>query len=278
MPTGLKAYAVDTDVANMSESALNEPRIAEGYHFDFEMPRLASEPTVTPQPTVPPEFDPTQAPAVTHDAATAPRLPGTGPATPPPPSPPVGTLPPLPDSVVADPAMPTSTPTPPPPPAAVPGPTTVDTGDAAAAQVPGVGALAEQVAAEAEAEQSNAAPHHPMAHLMPQKPEQTEASRKAAELRAAKKKKSKRIKIAMAAGVVAVGAIAGPPLASWLVDAINEAGSTGDDTPVEEQVDTPEPGADTGTPPAAPDTELGRIDDLLDETRERTADLNARQP
>jgi len=67
-------------------------------------------------------------------------------------------------------------------------------------------------------------PQHPMAHLLAAKP-QTAASKRAADLRAARKKRSKRIKLTCAAVFLAVGAIAGPPLGKWLVDAINESGS-----------------------------------------------------
>lgn len=74
-------------------------------------------------------------------------------------------------------------------------------------------------------------PEHPMAHLMPTKSAPTEASRRAAEIRAARKAKSKKIKIGVVAGMLVFSAVVGPPLGKWLVDAINEAGDT---TTVEE--------------------------------------------
>jgi hypothetical protein len=74
-------------------------------------------------------------------------------------------------------------------------------------------------------------PQHPMAHLMPAKMKPTEASIRAAEARAVKKKKAKKIKIAVIAGGLVFTAVVGPPLGRWLVDAINEAGSTKPDTP-----------------------------------------------
>jgi hypothetical protein len=67
---------------------------------------------------------------------------------------------------------------------------------------------------------------HPMAHLMPTKSVATEASRRAAKARAAKKAKARKIKIGVAVGAIAVGAVVGPPAGKWLVNAINESGST----------------------------------------------------
>jgi hypothetical protein len=76
---------------------------------------------------------------------------------------------------------------------------------------------------------ADAEPEHPMAHLMPAKSKPTEASRKAAELRAAQKKRSRKIRNRVIVGLVAFTAIVGPPLGMWVVDAVNEAGSTGSD-------------------------------------------------
>ena len=69
-------------------------------------------------------------------------------------------------------------------------------------------------------------PEHPMAHLMPSKQMPTEASRRAAEQRAIRKAKSKKVKIGVVAGMLVASAIVGPPLGKWLVDAVNEAGNT----------------------------------------------------
>ena len=68
-------------------------------------------------------------------------------------------------------------------------------------------------------------PRHPMAHLMPQKSKPTEASIRAAEIRAAQKAKGKKIKIGIAVGSLVFTALVGPPLFRWLSDAVNEAGS-----------------------------------------------------
>lgn len=92
---------------------------------------------------------------------------------------------------------------------------------------------------------ADAEPAHPMAHLMPMK-QPSESSAWAAELRAAKKRKGRRIKIGLTVGFVAVAALLGPPLGSWLWNAINEAGDT-----------SPEPAA---TVAPAPTTAVGVIE------------------
>lgn len=70
---------------------------------------------------------------------------------------------------------------------------------------------------------------HPMAHLMPAKSKPTEASLRAAEMRAVKKAKAKKIKIGVAIGAVVVSAVVGPPLWSWLSNAVNEVGVSPDE-------------------------------------------------
>jgi len=77
-----------------------------------------------------------------------------------------------------------------------------------------------------DASESTAPPEHPMAHLMPAKSVPGEASRRAAEKRAIQKAKAKKIKIGVAAGMLVVTGLVGPPLGRWLVTAINEAGGT----------------------------------------------------
>lgn len=69
-------------------------------------------------------------------------------------------------------------------------------------------------------------PEHPMAHLMPPKSKPSEASLKAAQIRAEKKAKAKKVKIGVALGALIVSVLVGPPLFSWLSNAINEAGGT----------------------------------------------------
>lgn len=74
---------------------------------------------------------------------------------------------------------------------------------------------------------------HPMAHLMPPKSKPTEASIRAAEQRAIKRAKAKKIKIGVAVGALVIAALAGPPLVSWLTNAINESGSLNTEEPVD---------------------------------------------
>ncbi len=67
---------------------------------------------------------------------------------------------------------------------------------------------------------------HPMAHLMPEKMAPSEASRRAAEARAAHKKKAKRTKLIVIGCMLVFTAVAGPPLWKWLTNALDEAGTT----------------------------------------------------
>jgi hypothetical protein len=76
-------------------------------------------------------------------------------------------------------------------------------------------------------------PVHPMAHLMPVKTAPSEASKRAAEQRAIKKAKARKIKIAVAIGAIVVAAVAGPPLFRWVANAVNEAGNTSVDEPAD---------------------------------------------
>jgi hypothetical protein len=74
---------------------------------------------------------------------------------------------------------------------------------------------------------------HPMAHLMGTTAPATEASKRAAEIRAEMKKRSKRVKLAVITGFVAATAAAVVFVGPWLVDAVNEAGDTTDEPAVE---------------------------------------------
>lgn len=67
---------------------------------------------------------------------------------------------------------------------------------------------------------------HPMAHLMPEKMAPSEASRRAAETRAAQKKKAKRTKMIVIGCMLVFTAVVGPPLWKWLTNALDEAGKT----------------------------------------------------
>jgi hypothetical protein len=72
---------------------------------------------------------------------------------------------------------------------------------------------------------------HPMAHMMPSKSKPSAAAARAAEIRAARKAKTRKIKIGVAIGALVVSALAGPPLVSWLTNAINEAGGIQNEEP-----------------------------------------------
>jgi hypothetical protein len=72
---------------------------------------------------------------------------------------------------------------------------------------------------------------HPMAHMMPSKSKPSAAAARAAEIRAARKAKTRKIQIGVAIGALVVAALAGPPLVSWLTNAINEAGGIENEEP-----------------------------------------------
>jgi hypothetical protein len=102
-----------------------------------------------------------------------------------------------------------------------------------------------------------------MAHLMPQKIKPSESSLRAAEARAAKKKKARKVKIIVGVCALAVTAVVGPPLAKWTINAINEAGKVQEDEPAEAPPAQPaeQPAAETGgDPQATPSAGLQAID------------------
>jgi hypothetical protein len=82
-----------------------------------------------------------------------------------------------------------------------------------------------------------------MAHLMPEKAGPSEASRRAAEARAIKKKKAKKVKIIVSICALALTVVLGPPLAKWTIDAINDAGNMKKDEPVAPAEPAPDPQA-----------------------------------
>lgn len=129
-----------------------------------------------------------------------------------------------------------------------------------------------------------AEPRHPMAHLMPEKSKPTEASLRAAQLRAEKKAKARRTKIIVGVVMLAFAAVVGPPAFRWLADAVNEAGSTKTD---EEPATTSVPDAstsdtttsDTGAPnssaPAASTPGAGGIAGLPGDAQDAVDATNA---
>ena len=80
---------------------------------------------------------------------------------------------------------------------------------------------------------AGAAGDHPMAHLMQPKTAASEASRRAAEARAIKKKQAKKVKYTVIACMLVFTVAVGPPLFNWLSNAINEAGTSQPDDPAE---------------------------------------------
>ena len=93
--------------------------------------------------------------------------------------------------------------------------------------------VAETADAETPATPTPGDGEHPMAHLMGGKSAPSEASQRAAQLRAEKKAKAKKVKIYTAVGALAVSALAGPPLWSWFTNALDEAGSTSTEQPAD---------------------------------------------
>lgn len=66
---------------------------------------------------------------------------------------------------------------------------------------------------------------------------QTVAGRRAAELRAGRRKRAQRIKVGMALALLAVGALAGPPLARWIADQVNGNSEIAPESPAVVNVD-----------------------------------------
>ena len=100
-----------------------------------------------------------------------------------------------------------------------------------------------------------AEPRHPMAHLMPDQGPKSDSQVWAAQLRAAKKAKARRIKIVGAVVFLAVAAVVGPPLGQWLVNAINESGKlTEPPATVPAPAPTTVPAAAATTVPVVPAT------------------------
>lgn len=130
--------------------------------------------------------------------------------------------------VIGTPDIPTAPPPPEPVASAAPSlptlPTITPTAPTSPATTPTVSASDDGT--ETSTTVAPASADHPMAHLMPARSAPSEASKRAAELRAAKKAKARKIKIGVAIGALAVAAIVGPPLGKWFVNAINESGST----------------------------------------------------
>lgn len=211
MPGRLKIRAAGTDARAMSDTAVTTtgetapPANPDGMLLDGEAPRLGSAPIVAPAP-----IDGIGAPSTSSSEA--------------PPAPPVAS------PVLTSPEVPMQ---PTGERQAVNAPTTpIEDLPTLPTAAPAVPLTTEDDQVEAETD-DDGEPAHPMAHLMPPKSKPSEAAARAAEARAVKKAKAKKIKIAVAAGALLVAALAGPPLVSWLTNAINESGGLNTEEPAE---------------------------------------------
>jgi hypothetical protein len=212
--------------------------------LDGELPRLggsAPAPSATPDQAPPPPAPAAPAPTLapppsTASATTVPPTTTVRPAGPSPMLSAPGSAP-----VLGSPELPSlpSLPTAVKPPSPTPSPitadpvtTTVMAPDMTTSDLPTLPTVTAAVHQAVPATGDTAVPpsatpdEHPMAHLMPQKSAQSEASKRAAGIRAAKKAKGRKIKIGVAIVALAVAAIVGPPLGKWFVNAINESGGT----------------------------------------------------
>lgn len=215
MPGPLKIRAPDTDARAMSDTAVTSatettptlpgdtpaPAAPDGFFLDGDAPRLASAPILPPAPMGAP--GPTDQTDQTDQAAgSVPSEPEPTTTTAPEPSDDASRV--AHQLVGVDPADLPSLPT---------------------ASPVSVSEIDDETTAEA-VEPAD----HPMAHLMPAKSKPTEASMRAAAIRAEKQAKAKKIKIGVAIGAIVVTAVVGPPLWSWLSNAVNEAGGSTEQT------------------------------------------------
>jgi hypothetical protein len=212
MPTRFKNRASGTDARIMSDTVVNDtPSITPdpAFSLDGDAPRLGHFAAQAPAP----------------DARPTPMLDVQGRLEPAPdlPAPTAGPGAPIPAPVTEAPILPTSSPNVAPQPAHAAPPAPVTEAPILPTSSPNVApAPADSAEIQAEADE----PRHPMAHLMPEKSKPSEASIRAAEIRAAQKAKSRKIKIGIAVGSIALAALVGPPVFKWTADAINEAGNT----------------------------------------------------
>ena len=72
---------------------------------------------------------------------------------------------------------------------------------------------------------------HPMAHLMMTKAPATEASKRAAAIRAQQKAKARKVKIGIVIGFLIVAVTVGPLVGKWVIDGVNDVGNTSTDEP-----------------------------------------------
>lgn len=223
MAHGLKIRAAGTDARAMSETALTPPdetptAAPASMLLDDDAPRLGSTPLMAPTPM----GGAGTSPAV-NDEPAAPTLPVVSPVLDDPVAPmQTGTdvfAADMPAPVIPTPAAPS-----------IPAPE-LPTLPTAAPAVPT--AAASQLEDGTDTPPTAAGAEHPMAHLMGSATKVSEASKRAAELRAAKKAKAKKVKVGFAVGALVFSAVVGPPLWSWFTNALNETGTTSSEEPTD---------------------------------------------
>lgn len=263
MPHQLKNRAAGTDAGAMSETALTPPNdttptAPEQLATDGDAPRLGSAPITPPAPmggAGTSVFDDTPG------APTLPTLPVVSPVLSDPSAPmqaglaaPKPTAAPapvadIPTPTIPEPSLPTATqsapvaPTEPTEPTAATIPAVDDqTPTIPEPSLPSLPTVAPAAPSETTdstettatgATSATGEADHPMAHLMEGKSKPSEASQRAAQMRAAKKAKAKKIKIYTAVGALVVSVLVGPPLWSWFTNALAEAGGTTTEQPTD---------------------------------------------
>lgn len=255
MPHRLKIRAPGTDARLMSETALTPPddttpAAPESLVTDDGAPRLGSTPITPPAPMGGAGV------SVFDDASAGPSIPVVSPvlsdpnspmqpgpeyAAPAPTAPeaatpapvvPAAAAPSIPAPSIREPVLPTVAPAAPATaPAAPAAPSPVLAEGAPSIPAPSLPTAAPTPPPAPEAETTTApatdSGEHPMAHLMGDTGSApNEASKRAAQLRAEKKAKAKKMKIYFAIGAVVVSAVAGPPLWSWFTNALDEVGTS----------------------------------------------------
>lgn len=220
MPHRLKIRTAGTDARGMSETALTPtdetPTIAPASMLlDSDAPRLGSVPLTVPTPIgggLPSATD------VVHDATPVlvPSAPGTPPV--------LGT--PAVQAENGGDVFGTDLPAP-----SIPAPA-LPTLPAAGPVIPSSAAQLDE-GADAEPAAVTTGSEHPMAHLMGGATKVSAASQRAAEIRAAKKAKAKKMKIGFVIGALVFAAVVGPPVWSWFTNALDESGTTSTEEPAD---------------------------------------------
>lgn len=223
MPGPFKNRAADTDARKMSETTVtpaSPTTPAEDFFLDGAAPRLGSSPMIAPAPL---------------GSAGAPVLPAehsVGDAAPTLAAPTLAT-PTLATPALAAPTLAAPALAAPVPAAPASQPMSVDEFmlPSLPAALPQKPMTVEDLPGTGSEPVEGAEAGHPMAHMMPSKSKPSAAAARAAEIRATRKAKTRKIQIGVAIGALVVAVLAGPPLVSWLTNAINEAGGIQNEEP-----------------------------------------------